>query len=111
MHPTPLFETLDMVLDIHKQQPSVSLARWESTIVAGIKNLDRRGLAEDGNAGLVMSRAGQVLMNAGSKSRQRAKDLLTRGVALIQGSHDAGEADLSYEVMQAQTLLRELEGV
>jgi len=109
VHPTPLFENLELALSIYDKQPKVPLAKLAPLIDAAVENLDKRGQAEDGNAGLVMSRGAKVLSRAGG-SKARACALLQRGKALIQGSHDAGEADLWHEIASADMLLRELEG-
>jgi len=107
VHPTPLFEDLQLALEIHGQRGTVPLERLAPTIDAGIDNLDRRGLAGDGNAGLVMARAGKVLSRIGGGAHAaRARELLGRGVELIRQSHDAGEADLSHEVLEGEMLLR-----
>jgi len=110
VHPTPLFENLELALSIHDKQPKVPLAKLAPLIDAAVENLDKRGQAEDGNAGLVMSRGAKVLSRVGGGSKARACALLQRGKALIQGSHDAGEADLWHEIASADMLLRELEG-
>jgi len=104
VHPTPLFENLELALKLSDLRPSLSLARLAPTIDAGINNLERRGMAEDGNAGLVMCRGGKVLLRAGQASR--AAELLHQGVGLIRQSHEAGEADLSHEIMEADMLLK-----
>merc|ERR1712150_95807 len=77
-------------------------------IEAAIANLDRRGLAEDGNSGLVMSRGGKVLSRIGGTHITRARELLDRGLKLIRQSHDAGEANLSHEILEADMLLKSL---
>eukprot|EP00812_Abedinium_dasypus_P012874 NODE_637_length_1432_cov_349.092956.p1 GENE.NODE_637_length_1432_cov_349.092956~~NODE_637_length_1432_cov_349.092956.p1 ORF type:complete len:426 (+),score=172.18 NODE_637_length_1432_cov_349.092956:3-1280(+) len=109
VHPTPLFESLDMALEMAMQKSGLPLEQLVPLIDAAVENLDRRGLVEDGNAGLVMSRGGEVLSRAGDVYRGRAAKLLARGVQLISGSHDAGEADLSHEIWRAEALLRGLE--
>uniref|UniRef100_A0A7S2DA23 MalT-like TPR region domain-containing protein n=1 Tax=Alexandrium andersonii TaxID=327968 RepID=A0A7S2DA23_9DINO len=106
VHPTPLFEALEMALRLQEQESSISLARMAETINAAVDNLDRRGMAEDGNAGLVMTRAGKVLLRAGGEGhRARAAELLHRGAGLVRQSHEAGEADLMHEIMEAEMLL------
>lgn len=111
VHPTPLFEHLEMALEIRAGEPNVPLERLRPLIDAGVENLDSRGMAEDGNAGLVMCRAAKVLDRIGGDGNlRRAVDLLYRGKALVQGSHDAGEANLQHEILEAETLLRSLEG-
>eukprot|EP00443_Scrippsiella_acuminata_P107222 CAMPEP_0115577800 /NCGR_PEP_ID=MMETSP0272-20121206/3259_1 /TAXON_ID=71861 /ORGANISM="Scrippsiella trochoidea, Strain CCMP3099" /LENGTH=874 /DNA_ID=CAMNT_0003012623 /DNA_START=1 /DNA_END=2622 /DNA_ORIENTATION=- len=109
VHTTPLFEHLEMALQIQGHQPDIPLERLRPLIDAGIENLEARGLAEDGNAGLVMSRGGKVLEKAGGiDNAARAAELLRRGRDLIQHSHDAGEADLRHEVLEADMLLQAL---
>lgn len=106
VHPTPLFEHLETALEIHDRQPSVSLDRFSPLIDDAIDNLDSRGLAEDGNAGLVMSRAAKLLARIGGEPHiGRAEKLLRRGKALVQSSHDAGEANLQHEILEAESLL------
>merc|ERR1711957_1060195 len=100
VHPTPLFECLQMAIDLQGAESTLDLSRFSSVIDAGVQNLDQRGMASDGNAGLVMSRAGKLLLRASEERfAQRAAELLERGLQLIKGSHDSGEADLSHEVM------------
>lgn len=107
VHPTPLFEDLELALQIQEREPSVSLERMAATIDAAVENMDSRGMAEDGNAGLVMSRAGKLLLRAGGGPHAaRAAELLHRGVGLVRRSHEAGEADLSHEIMEADMLLQ-----
>merc|ERR1712157_693956 len=102
VHPTPLFEHLDIALDLHKSQPDISLERLGPFIDDAVENLDSRGMGSDGNAGLVMCRAGKVLVNAGGEhNARRAAELLQRGKALVQSSQDAGEANLQHEILQA----------
>lgn len=109
VHPTPLFECLEMALAIHEQDPQVSLLRFEPLIEAGIANLESRGQAEDGNAGLVMIRGGKVLSSSRDPSLdEKAIALIERGKGLVQRSNDQGEADLSYELLQADILLQTL---
>lgn len=109
VHPTPLFESLEMALLIHGKHSEVSLARMAPLIDAAVQNLDSRGQAEDGNAGLVMCRAAKVLFESGAQSlRPRALSLLERGMNLVRQSHESGEADLSYELMKADMLLHSL---
>eukprot|EP00928_Gymnodinium_smaydae_P004191 TRINITY_DN11457_c0_g1_i1.p1 TRINITY_DN11457_c0_g1~~TRINITY_DN11457_c0_g1_i1.p1 ORF type:complete len:808 (-),score=135.98 TRINITY_DN11457_c0_g1_i1:87-2510(-) len=111
VHPTPLFEDLQLALAIHDQLlPSggAPLARLVPLIDAAVDNLDRRGLAVDGNAGLVMSRGGKVLLRTEDRTLAgRAAELLERAAVLIRGSHDAGEADLSHEILEADALLQQ----
>jgi len=119
VHPTPLFEHLEMALEMHDKMPQISLARLRPLIDAAIDNLDARGMAEDGNAGLVMTRSGKVLDRisdgpGGAGHARRAAELLEQGRGLVQGAHDAGLADLRHEVLEADMLLqrigRSLEG-
>jgi len=109
VHPTPLFEHLDLALELHNKCSNVPLDRLAPLIDAAVENLDRRGLVEDGNAGLVMSRGGKVLSRLGSAYVGRACELLHRGAGLIRQSHEAGDADLSHEVFEAEALLGRLE--
>eukprot|EP00929_Paragymnodinium_shiwhaense_P074720 TRINITY_DN38245_c0_g1_i1.p1 TRINITY_DN38245_c0_g1~~TRINITY_DN38245_c0_g1_i1.p1 ORF type:complete len:807 (-),score=184.21 TRINITY_DN38245_c0_g1_i1:372-2735(-) len=110
VHTTPLFEALDLALEIRDKQPAVDLRNFAPLIDDAMGNLRRRGLASDGNAGLVMIRSGKLLHESGDRSlRPKALDLLNEGVTLIQQSHDAGEADLSYELMQANMLLQSMQ--
>merc|ERR1711953_1009156 len=93
--------------------PSIELDRMATMIDAAVLNLDGRGMAEDGNAGLVMARAAKVLSRAtaaveNSSHRERAIELLERGLGLIRSSHKAEEADLSHEIMDAEVLMRTL---
>lgn len=109
VHPTPLFEHLQTALDLHNEVPDINLARLAPLIDAAVDNLDSRGMAEDGNAGLVMSRAAKVLDRIGRpEHRSRAIGLLERGKVLIQGAHDDGLANLQHEVIEADLLLRRL---
>merc|ERR1712151_360433 len=78
VHPTPLFEHLETALEIHDRQPSVSLDRFTSLIDDAIENLDSRGLAEDGNAGLVMSRAAKLLARIGGELHLGRAEALAR---------------------------------
>eukprot|EP00747_Dinoflagellata_sp_TGD_P115721 gnl/TRDRNA2_/TRDRNA2_172225_c3_seq1.p1 gnl/TRDRNA2_/TRDRNA2_172225_c3~~gnl/TRDRNA2_/TRDRNA2_172225_c3_seq1.p1 ORF type:complete len:604 (-),score=155.23 gnl/TRDRNA2_/TRDRNA2_172225_c3_seq1:100-1734(-) len=113
VHPTPLFESLELALDIHGAEPSVPLGNFAVLIDAAIANLDRRGLVEDGNAGVVMLRAGRLLSKLPDSDgihTARACELLERGVALVRLSHEQGDADLAHEIMEADMLLRSLEG-
>lgn len=106
VHPTPLFEGLEMALRIHEKHPEADLALLAPRIDEAIQNLASRGLASDGNAGLVMCRGGKVLLRTGSRSlRGRAAELLSRGRSLIQKSQDDGEAELSHELLEAELLL------
>lgn len=111
VHPTPLFEGLELALSLHDRAPEVQLARLAPWIKAALENLEKRGLAGDGNAGLVMSRGGKVLMKSdgGLDMEQQATKLLDRGRELIRLSHEAGEADLSHEVLEAEMLLKTLQ--
>mmetsp|Transcript_106384 Transcript_106384/g.211338 ORF Transcript_106384/g.211338 Transcript_106384/m.211338 type:complete len:892 (+) Transcript_106384:65-2740(+) len=111
VHPTPLFETLQLALKLHDSHSSIELDRMATMIDAAVLNLDGRGMAEDGNAGLVMARAAKVLSRASSaldnsSYRERAIELLERGLGLIRSSHKAEEADLSHEIMDAEVLMR-----
>eukprot|EP00930_Biecheleria_cincta_P070469 TRINITY_DN58105_c0_g1_i1.p1 TRINITY_DN58105_c0_g1~~TRINITY_DN58105_c0_g1_i1.p1 ORF type:complete len:863 (-),score=148.07 TRINITY_DN58105_c0_g1_i1:16-2604(-) len=109
VHPTPLFEGLEMALAIHEQDSQVPLTRFAPLIEAGIENLESRGQAEDGNAGLVMIRGGKVLSSSRDPDLgDKAIALIERGKALVQKSNDQGEADLSYELLQADMLLQTL---
>jgi len=56
-----------------------------------------------------MSRAGKLLSKAGGAHAARAAELLSRGVGLIRQSHEAGDADLSHEIMEANMLLQTVE--
>merc|ERR1712232_641334 len=113
VHPTPLFENLQLALEIHDAMipAGAPLERLLPALNAAVENLERRGLAEDGNAGLVMSRGGKALLRAVDGGHTdfagRAQELLERAVVLIKRSHDASEADLSHEVMEAEVLLRQ----
>jgi len=110
VHPTPLFEDLQLALKLHELHPTIELDRMATMIDAAVLNLETRGMAEDGNAGLVMSRGGKVLSHAGGSTHAaRAEELLRRGLGLIRQSHQAGEADLSHEIMEAEMLLRTLD--
>merc|ERR1712217_983293 len=110
VHPTPLFENLELALKIHDAAPSVELDELAPLIDAGIENLDKRGMANDGNAGLVMSRGAKVLARICSASySQRIGELAQRGLTLIKQSHDAGEAELSHEILSAELLLKSAE--
>merc|ERR1712232_584466 len=109
VHPTPLFENIDLALEIHGQCSTVDLSRFAPLIDAGVANLEQRGLVEDGNSGLVMSRAGKLLSRAGKAHASRASELLSRGRDLIRQSHEAGEADLSHEILEANMLLQTLQ--
>lgn len=107
VHPTPLFEHLEMALELHDLQPDVELNRFKGLIDSAIANLETRGLANDGNAGLVMSRSGKLLSRLEQDdSRRQAAELVSRGKDLIQKSHDAGEANLTHEIMEAETMLK-----
>lgn len=109
VHPTPLFQDLEQALALQTQCPEVSLRRLAPMIDAAVENLERRGQAEDGNAGLVMSRSGKVLLRSGDASlAPRAGELLQRGLGLIRQSHEAGEADLSHEILEVDVLLHSL---
>lgn len=109
VHPTPLFEHLEMALDIHRQEADVPLESLRPLIDAGVENLDSRGQAEDGNAGLVMCRGAKVLERiGGADNLRRAVELLQRGKALVQMSHDTGEANLLHEIMEMETLQQSL---
>ena len=105
VHPTPLFECLEMALAIYEQCPSVDLAAFQPLIQDGLENLKSRGQHQDGNAGLVMSRGGKLLL---SVAPSYAEELLRRGRELIQGAHEAQEANLSHEILDADLLLRSL---
>lgn len=105
VHPTPLFECLEMALAIYEQCPSVDLAAFQPLIQDGLQNLESRGQHQDGNAGLVMSRGGKLLLTV---APDYAEELLRRGRALIQTAHDAQEANLSHEILDADLLLRSL---
>lgn len=106
VHPTPLFEGLEMALSLHEQHPEVDLARFADRIDEAVQNLASRGLASDGNAGLVMSRSGKVMLRSKDVTlRGRAAELLAKGRDLIQQSQDAGEAELTHEVLEADLLL------
>lgn len=110
VHPTPLFEHLELALDMAQHAPELPLERLRPLIDAAVENLDNRGMAEDGNAGLVMSRGAKVLHRVGGgDNARRAGELLRRGKGLLQHSHDKGEADLRHEIMDADSLLRSLE--
>jgi len=105
VHPTPLFELLDLALEINGLK-SVELARLAPLVDAAVENLDRRGLV-DGNVGLVMSRAGKALLRSGNEAvAARARELLHEGLGLVRKAHEAGEADLSHEILEAEMLLR-----
>lgn len=117
VHPTPLFENLEMALALHDELPSVPLMRLPPLIDAAVENLDRRGMSGDGNAGLVMVRGAKVLSRLAAASPSasnasslaaRGRELAQRGRELVRQSHDAGEADLSFEMMDADLLSREL---
>merc|ERR1711972_360177 len=96
VHPTPLFENLQLALEIHDAMSPTGapLERFAPALDGAVANLERRGLAEDGNAGLVMSRGGKALLRALDGGRGdfagRAAELLERAVGLIKRSHDAG---------------------
>jgi len=109
VHPTPLFEGLELALELHDKDPDVPLARFPALVEAAMANLESRGLTNDGNAGLVMSRGGKLLSRLGDGHAARACELLHRGVGLVKASHDAGEANLSHEIMDANMLLQRLE--
>lgn len=110
VHPTPLFEDLEMFMRIQEEFPEVSLARLAPDIDAAVHNLDSRGQANDGNAGLVMCRGAKALARSGDPVLvPRAVELLQRGMDLIRKSHDDGEANLSHEILEAQLLLQSLQ--
>ncbi|CAK9022729.1 unnamed protein product [Durusdinium trenchii] len=43
VHPTPLFECLEMALTLHEQRPSLELLRFQPAIEDGMANLEQRG--------------------------------------------------------------------
>ncbi|CAE6935416.1 Nphp3 [Symbiodinium natans] len=107
VHPTPLFECLEMAMDIHDQSPGVDLASLRSPIEDAMRNLESRGQDKDGNAGLVMSRAGKLLLRAGgAREEAYALQLLRRGRPLIQEAHDAEEANLAHELLEVDLLVQ-----
>merc|ERR1719379_449882 len=117
VHTTPLFEALEQSVQLHDSDGEIALVRLRPLIDKAFENLERRGMAGDGNAGLVMSRAGTVLSRAAAAEdgaeaaaelRARACALLERGSSQIRASHDAGEADLLHEVFAAESLLQGL---
>lgn len=119
VHPTPLFESLDLALALYEQEPDIELARIAPALDAGVANLDARGQANDGNAGLVMLRGGKVLKlaadaaegddpEAAAALRRRAGELLHRGSGLVRAVQESGEADLSHELFAADVLVRDL---
>lgn len=66
----------------------------------GLKNLELRGQHEDGNAGLVMSRAGKLLLRCGtSDCVVLAEELLRKGRQLIEAAQDE-EVNLAHEVLE-----------
>ncbi|CAK9018520.1 unnamed protein product [Durusdinium trenchii] len=103
VHPTPLFECLEMALTLHEQRPSLELLRFQPAIEDGMANLEQRGQHQDGNAGLVMSRAGKLLSK--TSARGAAERLLREGRALIQQAHDAKEANLAHEILEVPSFL------
>lgn len=109
VHPTPLFEGLELALELHDKEPQVPLDSFPDLIEAGLSNLESRGQIEDGNAGLVMTRGAKVLSRLGSTHVDRALQLLHRGVGLVKQSHEAGDANLSHEIMEGNMLMRRLE--
>lgn len=65
-----------------------------------MKNLELRGQHEDGNAGLVMSRAGKLLLRCGtSDCVVLADELLRKGRQLIEAAQDE-EVNLAHEVLE-----------
>ena len=65
-----------------------------------MKNLELRGQHEDGNAGLVMSRAGKLLLRCGtSDCVVLAEELLRKGRQLIEAAQDE-EVNLAHEVLE-----------
>jgi tetratricopeptide (TPR) repeat protein len=117
VHPTPLFENLEMALQLHDMNESLALKRMVPFIRAGIANLDSRGMAADGNAGLVMSRGAKLIKRviksaSGNEAREltdEAGRLLSTGKELLRASHEAGEADIMHEVLEAEMMLKSLD--
>eukprot|EP00435_Cladocopium_sp_Y103_P053685 s1995_g17.t1 len=106
VHPTPLFECLEMALKLHDECPTVDLSSLKPIIEDGLKNLESRGQHEDGNAGLVMSRAGKLLLRCGDHNGL-AVSLLRDGQRLIREAHEAKEADLAHEILEVDLLLQQ----
>eukprot|EP00439_Symbiodinium_sp_Y106_P087359 s8_g46.t2 len=109
VHTTPLFECLEMAMDIQEQSPGVDLSTLRSPIEDAMQNLQSRGQDRDGNAGLVMSRAGKLLLRSGAEDEVYALQLLRQGRQLIQEAHDAKEANLAHELLEDEMERREAE--
>lgn len=106
VHTTPLFECLEMAMDIQEQSPGVDLSSLRSPIEDAMQNLQSRGQDRDGNAGLMMSRAGKLLLRSGAEDEAYALQLLRQGRQLIQEAHDAKEANLAHELLEVDLLVQ-----
>lgn len=108
IHPTPLYEQLGRALDLHadaaEEDMRIDMCRLVPAIEAGLANLNSRGLDLDGNGGVVLQRAGQVLLMSADMEadaeqaralRQKALEVLRRAKSLLDKTMDAGEVDLS----------------
>jgi len=130
IHPTPLFELLDRAVRLHRgrdedsigedpqkrflevhrndeQDQRVELERLVVHIEAALANLKQRGLDNDGNAGVVLQKAGEIFLltvddleargdrTQATSLRSRAAEILRQGKLLMEKATDAGEGDLS----------------
>ena len=112
IHPTPLYELFSKIITIfadHRQKDLLSenLSDIVPFVHTALKNLERKGLLEDGNGGVLLHKMGEVLLFSGSvEDSAEAATLFRRAKMLLEEETSVDMSSLlSILEMELQTAI------
>lgn len=94
VHPTPLHEMLMELIDLkeRKHVDEKCLIEYHDSLYKMVGHLEDKGLASDGNGGVVMHKIAKIIAISGREYAQPALELLRRGFELVKGHVGDGES-------------------